>query len=94
MLAYAVERAGAHPQDIPPEVIRVPLDLGVEVADGGVLGAQELVGVVQVLPGLFDRPLRIVVEPLRVDRWRRRAARTLSWVRCSSRSGVPATTSG
>jgi len=44
-------------------MVRVPLDLGVEVADGGVLGAQELVRVVQVPPSLRDRPRSIVVEP-------------------------------
>src|SRR5690349_21853693 len=62
VLADAVERAGGHPQDQPPQVVRVPLDLGVEVAERVVLGPQQLVGVVQVLPGLFDRPLRVVVE--------------------------------
>jgi hypothetical protein len=43
-------------------VVRVPLDRGVEEADGGALGAQEFIGVVQVLPGLFDRPPGVVVE--------------------------------
>src|SRR5690348_6692581 len=62
VLADAVEGAGGHPQDQPPRVVRVPLDLGVEVAERGVRGPQELVGVVQVLPGLVDRPLRVVVE--------------------------------
>src|SRR6516165_3013207 len=64
MLADTVERAGCHPQDQPPEMVRVSRDLGVEVPGGGVLGVQELVRVVQVLPGLRDRPLRVVVEPL------------------------------
>src|SRR5262249_10815108 len=43
VLAHAVERAGAHPQDQPPEVGRVPLDLGVEEAQSSALGPQELV---------------------------------------------------
>src|SRR3954451_4868943 len=64
VFAHAIERAGTHPQDHPPEVIRVALDLGVEEVDGAALAAQELVGVIQVLPGFRDRPLGVVFEPL------------------------------
>ena len=63
MLADAVQRSGAHPQGHPPEVVRVPRDLGVEEAGRGGLGPQQFLGVVQVVPGLFDRPLGVVVEP-------------------------------
>ena len=63
VLADAVQRSGAHPQDHPPEVVRVPRDLGVEEAGRGGLGPQQFLGVVQVVPGLFDRPLGVVVEP-------------------------------
>jgi len=31
-------------------VVRIPLELGIEEVDGGFLGLQELVGVVEVLP--------------------------------------------
>jgi hypothetical protein len=59
VFAHAIEHAGARPQDGPPETVGVSLDLGVEEADGGVLGPQELVGVVDVLPGLRDGPFGV-----------------------------------
>src|SRR4051794_2674415 len=64
VLARAVERAGPHPQDPSPEMVRVPLELGVEEVDGGRLRVQQLVGVVEVLPGLRDGPRGVVVELL------------------------------
>src|SRR5262245_41297489 len=64
VLAYLVQRAGADPQDHPSEVVRVPVDQGVEEADGCLLGPQELFGVVEVSPGLRDGPAGIVVEAL------------------------------
>ena len=64
VLTDAVEHAGPGPQDEPPEVVGVALDLGVEKVDGRVLGAQELLGVVEVLAGLGDRALGVVVELL------------------------------
>ena len=45
-------------------MVRVPLDLCVEEVDGGVLGPLELVGVVEVLASLRDRPVGVVVELL------------------------------
>ena len=45
-------------------MVRVPLDLCVEEVDGGVLGPQELVGVVEVLASLRDRPVGVVLELL------------------------------
>src|ERR1700748_3552181 len=64
VLADAVEHAGPGPKDKSPEVVWVALNLGVEKVDGGVLGAQELLGVVEVLAGLGDRALGVVVELL------------------------------
>jgi hypothetical protein len=64
MLARAVEDARPHPQDPPPEVVRVALDLRGEEFDGAGLGPQELFRVVEVLPGLRDRSLGVVVELL------------------------------
>jgi hypothetical protein len=61
--ADAVERRGTDPQDRPASMVRVPIELGVEEVDGGVLRPQQLLGVVEVLPGLRDRPLGVVVEP-------------------------------
>src|SRR5262245_45358257 len=62
VFADAVECIGTGPQHRPRQVVWVPLDLGVEEVDGGFLGPQELVGIVEVLPGLPDRPLGVVVE--------------------------------
>jgi hypothetical protein len=45
-------------------MVRVPSYLCVEEFDRGVLGPQELRGVVEVLPGLRDRALGVVVELL------------------------------
>src|SRR5262249_11269142 len=64
VFANAVDRAGTGPEHRPPQVAWVPLDLGVEEVDGGARGPQELVGVVEVLPGLRDRPVGVVVEVL------------------------------
>ena len=63
VLAYAVKRTGAYPQDKAPQMFWAPLDLGVEKPEGGSLGGQQFVGVVQVLRGLGDRPPGVVVEP-------------------------------
>ncbi|MDQ1470399.1 MAG: hypothetical protein QOJ99_1879, partial [Bryobacterales bacterium] len=49
------------PQHCPPQVVRVPLDPGVEEVDDGLLGLHEIVGVVEVLPGLGDRAFGVVV---------------------------------
>jgi hypothetical protein len=43
-------------------MVGVPLDLRVEEVDGGGLGPQELVRVIEVVPGLRDRPLSVVIE--------------------------------
>jgi hypothetical protein len=66
VFADAVDRAGTGPAHRPRQVVRVPLDHRVEEADGRVLGPQQFVGVVEVLPGLRDRPLYVVVELLAV----------------------------
>src|SRR4026209_934060 len=62
VLAHAVEDARAYPQDGSPEMVGVAVDLCVEEVDGGLLGPQELLRVVEVLPGLRDRPRGVVVE--------------------------------
>ena len=43
-------------------MVGVALDLGVEKVDGGVLGAQQFLGVLEVLAGLGDCALGVVVE--------------------------------
>src|SRR4051794_10996931 len=58
VFAHAIDSAHARPQDRPPEVRRVPLELGLEEVHGGVPGPQELVCVVEVLPGLRDLAVR------------------------------------
>ena len=61
--ARARRRARLHrPKDCPPEVVRGTADLRVEAVDGRVLGPQEPLRVVQVLPGLRYRPPGIVIE--------------------------------
>ena len=40
----------------------MPFDHRVEEVESGLLGSQELVGIVQVLPGLCDRAPGVVVE--------------------------------
>src|SRR6476660_2804027 len=62
VLARAVEDARPDPQDRPPEMVRVALDLRVEEVERGALCLQQLVGVVEVLPGLRDGPRSVVVE--------------------------------
>src|SRR5262249_54444461 len=64
VLAHAVEDLGAGPEHGPAQVVRVALDLRVEEVDRAALGAQQLLGVVEVLPGLGDRALGAVVERL------------------------------
>src|SRR5262245_17846491 len=61
VLADAVERPGADPQDQPAKVVRVVLDLGAEEALRGAFGPQQFLGVVEVLPGFRDRPRGVVV---------------------------------
>src|SRR5215510_5915669 len=62
VFAHAVESRSAGPQHGPRQMVWVPLDLGVEEVDRGVLRPQELVGVVEVLTGFRDRPPGVVVE--------------------------------
>ena len=64
VVTHAVDCTGAGPQHCPSQVVWVPLDLGVEEVDGGVLGPQQFVGIIEVLPGLGDRPPCVVVKPL------------------------------
>ncbi|HEY6762059.1 MAG TPA: hypothetical protein VI318_21340 [Baekduia sp.] len=44
-------------------MVGVPRDLGVEELDGGARRLQQLLGVVEVLPRLGDRPPGVVVAP-------------------------------
>ena len=64
VLAHAVDHVGPRPQDEPPEMVGVALDLGVEEVDGAALGSEQLLGVVEVLPGLGNRAAGVVVELL------------------------------
>jgi hypothetical protein len=62
MVARAVDRADRRPQDRPAEVVRVALELGVEEVQRSIRRPQQLLGVVEVLPGLRDLPVGVVVE--------------------------------
>ena len=64
VFAHAVDRTGAGPEHRPRQVVRVALDHRGEEVDGGGFVAKALVGVVEVLAGLGDRPLGVVVEVL------------------------------
>jgi hypothetical protein len=62
VFANAKRSLGCCPEDGASEPVRVAFDHRVEVAGGGVLGAQLLLGDVEVLPCVGDRACRVVVE--------------------------------
>src|SRR4051794_3241736 len=62
VFARVVERPGTGPEDCPAQVVWVSLDHRIEEVDGGGLGSQKFVRLVEILPRLRDGPLGVVVK--------------------------------